>query len=335
MSTGNLTLLTLSGADSRLRDNLNGTGITLTADQSDPRVCGAILAAAEEAEQWMRTADAFNRDEVPLLLVYGDRVPYGLSKELRSRYATPQWEVVRLFLFRGRERALLGGDPDGYWVPRLRRLLAERGVISLVCRMCEVDETVRQLPLYLAWKEQFYLRMGERCDETGARLEVVARALGLDKRIGQGWLREERCSSENILARWLSEECARFVQRTNVGRIAMWGSGRFWKQVSLDWTSGRDVRWFSPGHMAEPNEPLSRWKACRTWRESVAGADLLVIGEANGQLREIALPEMIQEMECPRIIDACACFPLPEAEAFSVYYRTIGQNTNVWEWNGL
>jgi hypothetical protein len=331
MSTGDLTLLSLSEPGSQ-PNHLNRLGLQVTSDPSDPRVCGVVVTAAEEAGQ----LNSMVGGKSPrLLLVYGERVPYGLAEELRSQFSLPEWEVVRLFSFAGGERALIGGPPDGIWVSRLRRHLAQREVISLVCRVREVDETARQLPLYLAWKEQFYFQLGRRCDETGVRLQVVSRALGMDKRVGQGWLREEQQGSEWPIAGWLASECTSLVQKTNVERIALWGSEYFWKRVSLDWTSDREVRWFSPGHHTKPNKLPPRWQACDSWRESVADADLLVIGEADEKLSELPLSELVRRMRRACVIDACACFPLPEAEAYSLFYRTVGQNTNVWEWSGL
>ncbi|MFY0544683.1 UDP binding domain-containing protein [Brevibacillus sp. H7] len=332
MSTRNLTLLSLC-PPARCQDELVGLGFSLAGHPSPQDVPGAVVTAPEDVKRLVALQPKPSA-EPGLMLVYGQHVPYGLAEKMKAVWQAPQWEVVRLFLLAGGERALIGGDPDSTWIPRLRRQLAEREVISLICRMGEVDETVRQLPLYLAWKERFYLQLGRRCDDTGVRLEVVSCALGMDKRIGQGWLTAER-GEESPIAEWLAEECSTLVEKANVCRIALWGSEHFWRQVTQDWTSGKEVRLYDPAGKGKPNKPHSRWQVFGSWEETLEGADLLVIGETDERLKEIALPEIVNRMHQPFVIDACACFPLQEAEAFSLSYRTLGQNTNVWEWNGL
>ncbi len=332
MSADHVRLLCLSNCRT-LQHELDMLGIQVTYDTSDAGVDGVVVNDPKEAELFI-ARQMQPLAQPSLLLVYGDRIPYGFAEEMQTLFLAPQWEVVRLFSFVGGERALIGGSPTGTWITRLRRQLADREVISLVCRIREVDEAARQLPLYLAWKERFYLQLGRSCDETGARLEVVSRALGMDKRIGQGWLTGQP-GEESLIPEWLAEECFKLVQKANVRRIALWGSERVWQRIPYLWTGDKEVRVYIPTHLRKPNKPIFQGHVCDSWEETLAGADLLVIGETDEHLRELALSEIVNRMNSPVVIDACACFPLQEAEAFSLCYRTVGQNTNVWEWNGL
>jgi hypothetical protein len=333
--TGVITLLS-PYASGKTCEELQRFGWRVTTCRQGKGESGAVgwlVAGQEDVRQLPRTKPSLS-DEPHLLLVYGDQVPGGLAEELKADFPAPRWEVVRLYLYADGQRALLGGEADGKWMGRLRRDLADRQVISLVCRIREAEEAVRQLSLYLAWKEQFYFQMARRCDETGVRLQVVARALGMDKRIGQGWMRPQP-SDDTLLPDWLAEQCFSLVQKANVHRIALWGGIRCWNRMPLDWLSGREVRLYPAAESENPNELPASWRVFANWPETLEEADLLVIGEANVDIKELSLAEIVERMRQPIVIDACSCFPLQEADAHALIYRTIGENANIWEWNGL
>jgi len=189
-----LTLLALSGETARSSwPELEACGIHLIpfGEQQGLAVShadGLLLTSRTDPGEWER-AVPFLSATPGVLLVHGADIPYSWTETVMVQDVRPgQWEVVRMALFSAGAKALIGGEPNGRWVRTLRRLLADNGRVSLVCRMREVDEAVRQLPRYLTWKERFYLELGEVCDREGVSLQTVARALGMDRRVGQACL---------------------------------------------------------------------------------------------------------------------------------------------------
>lgn len=271
-----------------------------------------------------------NKGDPALLLLYGEEIPFGFADMIQDKLSRSTVEVVRMAILHGKERVLLGGASTGEWVGRLRRHLAAHRMISLVCRPIEVDEALRLVPAFLDWKSQFYLRMGEQCDQSRARLEVVGQALGMDKRIGQGWLPEEVSFSQLQagMEAWLRQECRNLKQKTKITRIAFWGGESQLEAVQSIISEQTEIRLYDPYLSVNTNEP---WPLIETLDQ----ADLLVIGRANQTVRELGLQELVLRMKRPLVIDVCSCYPLAEAEALQIRYRTFGQNTNVWEWNGL
>jgi hypothetical protein len=292
--------------------------------------CGFLVAGESDAARL--SAGLAEWDRPGLLLVYGDRVANTAAEVLAAQY--PGWEVVRLYRFAGGERALVGGDPNSPWTRILCRQLAEHDVIAMVCGMREAEEVIRQLPRFLAWKERFYLRLGESCDRRGVRLQTVARALGMDSRVGQGWLDPQR-NDRAALRRWLVRQCRFVMSKTNVRRVALWGPTSLWQQMPPGWLADKEVRLYIPRDEQIPNGESTAGERCATWQTALAQADLLVVASPDPDLMELPLSELIRQMRQPIVVDACACFPLPEAEALPMIYRTIGEKTNVWEWSGL
>ncbi|MCK9910786.1 hypothetical protein MXD81_16685, partial [Microbacteriaceae bacterium K1510] len=196
-----------------------------------------------------------------LALVYGEDVPRGLADRLQAKYNAkqPKVEVVRLFLFPDCERAVLGGDNEGYWTRELRLHLAWHQMITLLCRRAEVDEVVHHLPLFLSWKKYFYQLLGERCDESKARLEVVARALGMDKRVGQGWLPTVTASGyeDRYLSRWLERQWQYVRKKTNIERVAVWGTSALCEGIFSELARGSDVRLYLSGDTEKANRLAS------------------------------------------------------------------------------
>lgn len=266
-----------------------------------------------------------------LALVYGSDVPYDWANTLHTQYEhTGKYEVIRMALFT-HERALLGGEPDGRWMRFLCRQLARYSLVTMVCGMREVDEALRQLPRYLAWKEQFYIELGASCDEKGISLLQVSRALGMDKRIGHGWLYPSRQDS-SLIVRWLEKECRLVLQKANIQRIVLWGEDSLWEQMSSDWLAEKDVAIYTGEDKPIPNKRMTRWTLYDSWQDAVKDADLLVIGNAAGTtIAELPLSELVSRMKHSYVIDAAACFPVQEAQSYFQAYRAIGENTNVWE----
>lgn len=274
----------------------------------------------------------------PLLaLVYGDRVPHGYADQLQAGCdgQGAQVEVVRLLLLAHGERAIIGGEPAGRWVRQLRRQLAEQSVISLVCRRVEVDEAAEHLPLFLAWKKRFYQQLGERCDASHARLEVVAQALGMDKRIGQGWLDHIpfHTDDDDYLEAWLRSEYQALRKKTNIERIAVWSTPSLCSRILSCEVREKEIRLYIANHEEKTNEPIEGCKHFALPEDTLEQADLLLIAAADQRIRQFDLREVSKRMRRPVVIDACSCYPLQEAEGYAIKYRTYGQNTNVWECN--
>ncbi|MGN7471402.1 hypothetical protein [Brevibacillus sp. SAFN-007a] len=271
-------------------------------------------------------------DSAVLLLVFGEDVPYAWADELATACESSQLpcEVVRMSLWSGKERVLLGGDPAGQRLRFLRRLLAEHGKISMVCSRREIDEAIRQLPRYLAWKEQFYWEMGEVCDAQGVSLMQVSRALGLDTRIGQGWL-VSGCQDHSLVRAWLLRECQHVLQKANIERIALIGPEDLWDKMPQGWLAGREIAVYTGKDKPNPNEARPDWIRCDSWKVAVQDADLLVVGAELGVVAELSLQELARTMRQSLIIDAASCFPAQEARLFCQGYRAVGEKTNVWE----
>lgn len=277
-------------------------------------------------------SEAVNLRETPgLLLVYGTDIPYGYADTLVDTYASQgRWEVVRMAVVCGGERALIGGNPNGVWVRRLCRTLAHHHLPSMVCRMREVDEVIRQLPRYLAWKERFYFGLGETCDAEHISLQRVARAMGMDTRIGQEWLYPER-QDPMLVCRWLERECRHVLEKANVERVTIWGPLRMWSQMPVDWLNGKQVCLYTREDESIPNEGFLNWTICHQWEKSLENTDLLVIGGVDPYLSELPLHQLVRLMRQAVVVDATACFPMQEAQAYLKSYRAIGEKTNVWE----
>ncbi|MFS0556938.1 hypothetical protein [Brevibacillus sp. 179-C9.3 HS] len=317
----------------RFGNELGACGIELVVCSTDAtqEVVDGFLLTKESDGKLLRERKQQPGTGSWLTLVYGSEVPYDWANILLSQFGKAEgYELVRMALFTP-ERVLLGGDPNGRWMRFLCRLLGRYSLVSMVCGMREVDEALRQLPLYLAWKEQFYIELGNRCDERGVSLQQVSRALGMDKRVGQGWLFPSRPDS-SLICRWLEKECRVSLQKANIQRIVLWGAYALWEQMPADWLDEKDVTVYTGEDKPIPNEGMARWTLCDSWQEAVKDADLLVIGNSAGTvIAELPLPELVYGMRQSYVIDAAACFPIQEAQSYFQGYRAIGENTNVWE----
>lgn len=292
---------------------------------------GVVVTRETDVEKWDSIRwKAFRTPR--LFLVYGPEIPDGWTDRRAARQAGKGgWDVVRLMLLDDGERALIGGAADSFSVRLLRRHLADRQIVTLVCAAREVDEVYRQLPRYLTLKEKFFVELGDRCDELGISLQVVARALGMDKRVGQGWLSPERRDSRHI-CRWIYRETRALLKNPNIQRVTLWGSPSFWEKMPAGWLGSCEVRMCAQRAEPIPNDGLAAGGASgMEWTEALRQADLLVIGEADDFIRELALEHLNRFMRQSMVVDANACFPLQEAKACLKFYRSIGEKTNVCE----
>ncbi|MED1801946.1 hypothetical protein [Brevibacillus porteri] len=317
----------------RFGNELGACGIELSVyqtDSSDEVADGFLLTKETDGKLLQERMQQLGTGPW-LTLVYGSDVPYDWANTLHAQYEqTGEHEVIRMALFT-HERALLGGEPNGRWMRFLCKQLARYSLVSMVCGMREVDEVLRQLPRYLAWKEQFYIKLGASCDEKGISLLQVSRALGMDKRIGQGWLYPSRQDS-SFIVRWLEKECRLVLQKVNIQRIVLWGEDWLWEHMSSDWLAEKDVAVYTGEDKPIPNKWMMGWTLYDSWQDAVKDADLLVIGNAAGTtIAELPLPELVNAMRQSYVIDAAACFPVQEAQSYFQAYRAIGENTNVWE----
>jgi hypothetical protein len=318
----------------RLRSELAACGIFVGGqDAADAREYqGVVLTGPADREKG--TGMAWTKPHVPrLLLLYGYDIPHGWADAQAAAFPGA-WEVVRMMLLAGGERALIGGEPGSFYVELLRRHLADYSIASLVCARREVDEVCRQLPRYLTLKEAFFVELGDLCDELGISLQVVSRAMGLDKRIGQEWLYPERTDQAHI-CRWIARETRPLLEKPNVQRVTLWGSPSFWQQMPEGWLKDKEVRLYAKRDGRFPNEvPGLNMSGCTVfsdWAEALQGADLLVIGEADEVIRQLDLNRLSQSMEHSIVVDATACFPLQEAKMYLKIYRSFGEKTNIWE----
>ncbi|MDF2683440.1 MAG: hypothetical protein K0R47_4630 [Brevibacillus sp.] len=331
-----LTLLALSDVRTpEERRVLEACGIHLIPFEkgegvATPEVDGLLLIRQTDVKGWGEAVPRLTNSP-GLLLVYGEDIPYGWTESEMVRHVSlERWEVVRMAFFSEKEKVLIGGEPDGHWVRTLCRLLAHDQRVSLVCKIREVDEVIRQLPRYLNWKERFYLELGEVCDREGVSLQTVARALGMDRRVGQEWLFPDR-SVHAHLCSWIEREGRLATQNANVHRIALWGPTALWNEMDTSWLKGKEVCLLSLEDEPIPNEIFTECSPCDQWQKALQNTDLLIIGSADDIIRQMPLNELVHYMKQANVVDACACFPLLEACNLLRSYRAIGEKTNVWE----
>lgn len=268
-----------------------------------------------------------------LLLVVGQNVPYPYSIRLAAQWGEWPVEVVRLILLGDGERAILGGDHDGYWLHHLRHRLADVRVISLVCGRAEAEEAAYSLRKFLVSKQRFFQRVAERCDRLGARFEQVAQGIGMDVRVGQGWLlpsEEHSGTLKRQVERWLLRQVKTVGQKTNLSRMTIWGDPTRYLRLIAELCRIKQVRISFRLALQKPNNLPATWQRFSNLLASLEQADLLLILDADLPVRELDLGELIRRMRQPIVIDTCACYPLEEAEAYRLMYRTFGQKTNVW-----
>ncbi|GAA4706654.1 hypothetical protein [Brevibacillus fulvus] len=277
----------------------------------------------------------------PLILAAGPHFSVRFADQLQAslRKQAIAAEVIRLFFLDQGERAVIGGDAgsNGGWVKRLRRLLAEAGIITMVCRRVEAGEIAVQHTAYLLWKNRFFQLVGEHCDRSGANLQVVAQGLGMDKRIGQGWVFSGKSGFQPFEEQWLRRELQRAGQRTKLETIAIWAD-RLVDGAWLQSLPKMQVRWFRPNRQQKPNKLPDGWLWCETAEEALDQADLLLIVDVNEKLLSLDLADIRKRLRKPLIIDLCCCYPLQESDAYGLLYRSFGQNTNVWygtDYNGI
>ncbi|MET3291282.1 UNVERIFIED_CONTAM: hypothetical protein ABID98_003852 [Brevibacillus sp. OAP136] len=282
------------------------------------------------------TANASQGRQLPfLILVFGesDSIPSGLADELHRKYAAHPVEVVRFFLMPSGNRAIIGGEPEGHWVSCLRRLAAREGIISLVCARTEVDEIVWQLDKYLRLKQRFYLHMARRYESGLARLGIVAQALGMDERIGQGWLYQDGLGKRRMkeIERWLQNNMKAVLTQFRPQRVVVCG---YYEQIDslTAWLIEQEPRIQTCTYAVDlpenTNEKKDKTLICRSLPELLLDAELLVIVGADSALEELHLERLTQQMKRPTVIDALSLFPVDEAKLFGITYITYGQNTN-------
>ncbi|MGC5326771.1 hypothetical protein [Brevibacillus sp. SYSU BS000544] len=286
-----------------------------------------------EVRKWIATTEALAKVEPMSILLEGKEILYGLADQLQRKLTADQFEVLRLFIFPDGQRAVLGGNGVSKQVNLLTRRLIDEEIITLVCKRIEVDEVVAALPLYLDWKSRFFTYLGGKCDGSGARLEVVSLALGMDKRVGQGWFPAE--SVDEIVEpedkiRWLQREVSQLLENTNIDTIAVWTGSDSLCGVAPLFAPFSTVQLYPVSSFQKPNDIPSPWKFYTKPQSALELADLLVILDKDDKIKEISFEVFGQKMRQPRILDACSCYPLQEMETYGLAYRTFGQKTNVW-----
>ncbi|UFJ40513.1 hypothetical protein LOK74_21210 [Brevibacillus humidisoli] len=321
-----------------IREQLIEKGLFQAAAKWDEPVAGLLIDEPVDQSVLFATVkhllDTGRSGNHPLLLlVLGDMVPYGFASQLTERFAGHSVEVVRLVLLADGDRAVLGGDPYGVWLHRLRHRLADCRIVSLVCRLVEADEVSRALVQFLALKQRFFYRMAQHCDRTGARFEQVAQGIGMDRRVGQQWLLPSFSRTDALLLqveRWLLRQLKQVWQKTNLSHIAIWGDPTPYPRLIQQLLQTKQVHVTYRLARQKPNNLPAGWKRVSTPLEALDQAHLLLILEADPSVCELDLGELVRRMQEPTVIDTCACYPLAEAEAYRLMYRTFGQNTNVW-----
>ncbi len=309
-------------------------------------IAGCFLAEAGQEKALhesvgMLLADVNNRlcDRPLLLLLGGDHVPNGLADRLNNTYKAHPIEVVRLFALPESVRMVMGGDLSGYWLKKLRLFFAGQSVISLICRLAEADEAAYQHHRYLLWKQSFFFRMADRCDRLGIRQEVVAQALGLDSRIGHGWVDQSPADcwgDGDDVNQWLAEQIGRLFAQDDIERVAVWAD-QVQAERLAEWLKPyphlEEVRWYVPvpsSNTPNPNKLFDRWRIYQDPLDTLQAADLLVIVRSDRRINELDLGEIPVRMRIPYIVDRYCCYPFQEVRSYPIHYWQLGQKANVW-----
>ncbi|MBO8164847.1 MAG: hypothetical protein H0Z34_14195 [Brevibacillus sp.] len=320
------------------REQLLQMGLFCAADDRNDMAMGLLIDGPAELTDVTREAEHLaehrpSADLPLLLLVCGHRLPFGYVDQLLGSVGFLPVEAVRLVVLASGERAVLGAKPGTVWLNRLRKRLADCGVLSLVCRPVEAEEVSRALMQLLELKQQFFYHLAEHCDRIGACFESVAQGIGMDSRVGQGWLLDAPSRSSQFLVRvdrWLTRQLQEVMKNTNIDQVAIWGNPSPYHRLTARLEGMKQVRISLPGRTGNPNISASGWRWLTDPLEALEQADLLVILEADAAVCELDLGELVRRMKQPIVLDTRACYPLSEAEAYQLMYRTFGQYTNVW-----
>ncbi|MGD8192567.1 hypothetical protein ACQCN2_21560 [Brevibacillus ginsengisoli] len=326
-----------------LQHTWNRRGFTITTEERAATATSAVhgLLVSRECSisqllsrtmKWL----SVNGQSKFLILLVGDEIPHGMAEQLHAASGAHPVDVVRLFLLPDQEHAVIGGDPSSDWVSTLRRALADEGVISQICQRIEADEAAVCLSLYLEWKHHFYMFIGERCDQLQARADVVAWALGMDKRIGQGWI-QDKPSLDHVKSipvhsispqDWMVRELRLLLTQINPRAVAIWSDERSIALIAPEIERHASIRLYVTGNNHRANHPgQGRFLRFTNPQESLIDADALLILDVDPLIKEMSPHVFVQTMRKPVILDACSCYPLQEMEAFHIAYRTIGQRT--------
>ncbi|WPS87907.1 hypothetical protein SMD22_02505 [Brevibacillus halotolerans] len=287
-----------------------------------------------------------------LVLLAGDHVSDTAAYEFIKRLQPLQdsVEIIRLLCWTEPKKAIIGSgacecfSEDAFavrnWHDRFRRGLAVHGYISFLCRYEEAVEMAWARQIFLNQKTRFYHRLATRCDELGARAYIVGQGLGMDRRIGQGWL-FPNVYDQGILQleqEWLEREWHDLLQQVSIKRVAIWG---FSPSLPLDMLAQRvdlEVSCYVRAYQQKTNNLPRDWRYCHTPLEAAKLADVLLIVRHDQDILSIRLDNLYESMAKPYILDVVDCFPSNEAKLEKIYYRTLGQKPNVWngtDYNGI
>ncbi|MGG0756362.1 hypothetical protein [Brevibacillus laterosporus] len=286
-----------------------------------------------------------------LVLLAGDNLSDIVAYEFIKRLQPfkDSIEIIRLLCWMEQKRAILGSSiceclaendfAVRNWHDHLRRAFSIQGYISFVCRYEEAVEIAWARQIFLNQKTRFYHRIASRCDELGARANIVGQGLGMDRRIGQEWLfpnvYDERTLQQE--QEWLEREWNYLLQQVSVKRVAIWGyspiPGDMLAQLSC-----LEVSCYLQACQQKTNNLPSDWHYCNTPLEAAKLADALLILRHDQDIRSIRLDNLYESMAKPNVLDVVDCFPSYEAKLEKICYRTLGQNPNVWngtDYNGI
>ena len=135
------------------------------------------------------------------ILVMKSTVPVGTGRRIRAELdargredvgyvSNPEFlrEGSAVADFREPDRVVVGGDrPDD--VERVARLYQDLGAPVLTTDVASAEMVKLASNAFLATKISFINEIANVCERVGADVEEVARGMGLDKRIGQSFLR--------------------------------------------------------------------------------------------------------------------------------------------------
>lgn len=282
-----------------------------------------------------------------LVLLVGDKLTDSVAYEI-VKWLQPfkeSVEVVRLLCWTEQKKAIIGSNAceclaaseftARNWHDRLRRGFAVHGYISFVCRYEEAIEIAWAQQILLNQKARFYHMLASRCDEVGARANIVGQGLGMDKRIGQKWLFPNVYDEKTLQLEqdWLEQEWNRLLQQVSVKRLAIWGFSSIFAPDMLAEISCFEVSCYLQACQQKTNNLPRDWHYCKTPLEAAEMADALLIVRHDEDILSVRLDNLYERMAKPYVLDVVDCYPPNEAKLEKICYRTLGQKPNVW--NGL
>jgi len=261
-------------------------------------------------------------------------------------------------------RIVLGGEDHHRSLHSLRRLLASDEFPVIVTSRRNAELIKYAETAYFATKASFANQLAQLCEGFGTDVDTVTRAIGLDPRIGQGFMGAGmgftepsflqdvqaliiQAAEHNVETplfhsiqkvnekqqKWminqLGERLAPLAGRT----IAVWGIHPYTAIPTITQLlrEGMNLRLYDPFRVRELKQ-LERWGHeseplcfCDSPWETLEGADALTIMAEQQEFRELDLSRLKKMMRDPLVIDGWNLYPTALMKGLGFKYVSVGR----------